>query len=428
MNTAPANFQAEKAVIGAMLVDGGAVRASGKYLTAEMFYHPETRLLFVTVLGLSEAGGVDSVTVAESLRKSNKYAEAGGAAMLSACMDSVVTSAHAEHYAKIVASCHYEREIIRQAEALATAAYQGNDSQPILGKIREIVLAKESLTASMTFDYTTDLLSFYESLGEKKTAAVNKTGIREIDQAWKGTRGGEVNVWGAATNVGKSLMMLNLMHLTADQGKRCLYVGTEMSAFETAQRHLAVVSGFPAGRIRSGEIDLEGMGKLKDAISEKMAALPIHIFDAPEPNIEQIESVITSTKAQVVYLDYLERFALPREESMRLRVKEFMRRCKNMARRHNVEIHLAAQLSRAAYGTEEKRPTLADLSESSAVEKEADRVMLLWRPKAKQPNDGYTSVIELVQAKNRHGFAGSVIDLYLNNSNLRIGGKVEDFA
>lgn len=426
MSNIPANFQAEKAVIGSMLIDPAAVRAAGKYLSPGMFYRPETRLLYAIITGLSESGVVDIVTVSDALRKSNKYDEAGGAAMLSACMDTVVTSGHAEHYAKIVAGCHYEREIIKQGEALVVAAYQSGDPQPILSKIREIVLDKENLTASMTFDYSSDLVSFYESLGDKKTVATNKTGMREIDNAWKGTRGGEVNVWGAATNVGKSLMMLNLMHLTAEQGKRCLYVGTEMSAVETAQRHLAVVSGFPAGRIRSGEIDLESMGRLKDAIRDRMAALPIHIFDAPEPNIEQIESVITSTKAEIVYLDYLERFSLPREESMRLRVKEFMRRCKNMARRHNIEVHLAAQLSRAAYGTEEKRPTLADLSESSAVEKEADRVMLLWRPKAKQPHDGYTSVIECVQAKNRHGYVGMAIDLFLDNSSLRISGKKED--
>jgi replicative DNA helicase len=417
----PKNRQAELAAIGSVLAEGSSLAVIQKYLTPAMFYHPETRILIEAILEVGGKGVViDSVTVAEELRRTQKHESV---ALISQCLDSVVNASHCEHYAKIVAACHYEREIIGQASALAVSAYQGDNSQAVLNKIRDLVMAKESLTAAMTFDYSKDLVSFYGSLGDKKSAATNKTGIAGIDAAWHGTRGGEINVWGAATNTGKSIMLLNLMHLAALQGKRCLYVGTEMSAFETAQRHLAVVSGVSAGKIRSSDIDIELMGKLKDTISDRMSTLPIHIYDSPEPNIEQIESVVASSKAQIVYLDYLERFSLPREESMRLRVKEFMRRVKSLARRHNVEIHLAAQLNRTTYGTEEKRPSLADLSESSAVEKEADRVILLWRPKTRQPADGYHALIEAIQAKNRHGYVGMAIDLYLNNSNLRIENK-----
>lgn len=255
----------------------------------------------------------------------------------------------------------------------------------------------------------------------------NTTGIPAIDEAWNGSRGGEVNVWGAAPNVGKSLMLLNLMNLAANHDRRCLYVGTEMSAYETVQRHLAIVSGYSAGRIRAKNIPPDGFLTLKDAIAEKMVNYKIHILDKPEPNLAQIESAIVSSKAEIVYLDYLERFSLPREESMRLRVKEFMRQVKSLARRHNVEVHLASQLNRTTYGTEDKRPTLADLSESSAVEKEADRVMLLWRPKAKQTNGTHT-ILECIQAKNRHGHRGMAIDLKLNNINLRIEGTEEEYV
>ncbi len=415
----PKNRQAELAVLGSVMADGSVIAVINKYLTAGMFYHPETRILIDAVLEVAGRGAaVDTITVADELRRAQNHE---ALKTIAECVDAVVNSAHCEHYSKIVAACHYEREIIGQAQALAVSAYQGDDSQqPVLSKIRDLVMAKENLTATMTFDYSKDLVEFYASLGEKKMAATNKTGIPGIDAAWHGTRGGEVNVWGAATNVGKSVMLLNLMHLSAQQGKRCLYVGTEMSAFETTQRHLAVISGVSAGKIRSGDMDMEIMGKLKDTISDRMTALPIHILDAPEPSIEQIESVVVSSKAQIVYLDYLERFSLPREESMRLRVKEFMRRVKSLARRHNVEIHLAAQLNRTTYATEEKRPSLADLSESSAVEKEADRVILLWRPKSRQPSDGYHALIEAIQAKNRHGYVGMAIDLHLNNSNLKI--------
>ncbi|HJX10183.1 MAG TPA: DnaB-like helicase C-terminal domain-containing protein [Candidatus Binatia bacterium] len=419
----PKNKQAERAIIGSILIDSGAIRTAGKYLLPEMFYHQDARACFEAAIAIHAADHpCDVVTVGDEIRKT---AHPEYALIISQCIDSVVSSEHAEYYSKIVAACHYEREIINQATLLVTIIYQSGDPQATLNKIRELVLTKESLTASMTFDYHTDLVAFFENIGNKTNAATNKTGYEIIDSAWSGTRAGEINVWGAAPNVGKSLMLLNLMNRIAPQGRKCLYVGTEMTAYETTERHLAIVSGMSATRIRMGNIDMADISVLHDAITDKMLKMPISILDKPEPNLQQIEAAINSTKAQVVFLDYLERFKLPQGENMRLRVKEFMREIKSMARRCSVEIHLASQLNRTTYGTVEKRPSLADLSESSAVEKEADRVMLLWRPRAKQTSNGF-AIIECIQAKGRQNNYSGTIDLRLSLKDLSIS-EMETF-
>lgn len=426
---APKNRTAELAVVGSMLVEESAARAADRYLKPSDFFHDDTRALYAAAVALYAAGSpCDVVTLGEEVRRrgeESRLALPGGGSLIAACMEAVTSAEHAEHYSKIVAACSFERDIIVEANKLATLGYQGGDVQPVLNRVRDLVLAKENLTAAMTFDYHRDLAAFYESIGSKEASATNRTGIEAIDRAWAGTREGEVNVWGAAPNVGKSLMLLNLMDQAAPQGRRCLYVGTEMTARETAERHLAIVSGMSATKIRIGDVDLSDVASLRDYIFDTMAKLPISILDKPEPNLQQIESAIASSKAQVVFLDYLERFDLPRAENMRLRVKEFMRQVKSMARRHHVEVHLASQLNRTTYGTVEKRPSLADLSESSAVEKEADRVMLLWRPKAKQTLAGH-AILECIQAKGRQNAYGGVIDLQLSLKNLRITERVGD--
>lgn len=421
----PSNYQAERAVVGSMLIERAAYRTAEQYLTPAMFFHEDTKALFKAAVDLYQAETpVDVITIGEEIRRNSQEhkLQPHGNAAIQECINAVTTAEHAEHYSKIVAACYYERLIIQEATKIVAETYQSADGdvQALLNRIKEIVLEKESLTASMTFDYSRDLVSFYESLGVKESGATNKIGLPGIDKMWGGTRYGELNVWGAATNVGKSLMCLNLMNLIATQNRRCLYVGTEMSSSETAERHLSVVSGISASKIRSRDLDQVDLSILRDAIGDKMRPLPIKILDKPHPSLQQIERSIINNKPEVVFLDYLERFDMPNKgDDFRFRVKEFMRCIKNMAREHKVEIHLAAQLGRGTYDGNERRPTLADLSESNSVEKEADRVMLLWRPKAKQVLPGY-AVLECIQAKGRQNAFGGVIDLRLSLKNLKI--------
>jgi replicative DNA helicase len=147
------------------------------------------------------------------------------------------------------------------------------------------------------------------------------------------------------------------------------------------------------------------------------------IIDHPEPGLAEIETAISANRAEVVFLDYLERFKLPREskdDNLRLRIKEFMRRIKTLARRCNCVIHIASQLNRKSYDSVESAPTMAEISESSAVEKESDRVVLMWAPKNDNQDPHRGKFLELIQAKNRHGIKGFRVHMFMDPRSLKI--------
>lgn len=417
------NQEVEMAAIGACLVEGSAIRIARNILRPEMFYGESHRLMFKLMCEASDAGEiVDIILLGDKLRASGKLSESGGMDYLVECTNKVVSAAHIEYYAKIIGSLHFEREIVKACKTL-----EQTQESAFVEKIRELVMLKESIKAPFMLQYHKDgLITFLDDLLAEKSGPVLLTGVKEIDCAWNGMKPGEINTWGAATNEGKSIMLLNLMHLSAKMGKRCLYVGTEMTAQETVQRHLALSSGIPAWKIRKPQLERSEIIKLTKVIGDELFKMQISILDDPEPSLERVESAIHSSKAEVVFFDYLERFEMPRAENLRLQIKEFMRRLKTLCRRHGVVGHLAAQLSRSTYGDVEKPPTMADLSESSAIEKESDRVILFWSPKKKQipePAGKGVRVIEAIQLKNRHGSRGQLYDFVLDEMHLKLSEK-----
>lgn len=435
LNATPFDGQAEQAVLGSMLIEAPAIQTARQFLKPEHFFYRDHSLIFTTIVKLADKGtAVDVVTVMSALRDCGKWEGMGGTfgpgPYLTDCIHRVTTAAHAEHYAKIVAGLYYEREIIRTAGEVAFE--QRND---VLDRLRVLHLEKEALQAPFIFNYQHGLVQVLDELASPKKQPIFKTYFPTIDACWHGMKKGEVNTWAAATNEGKSVVLANLMDRAGMDRQRCLYVGTEMTAIETVSRHLSIQSNVEAWRIRKPELTKPHLSKLHSVMADVMSKMQVSILDDPEPDLAKIEAAIYTSKAEIVFLDYLERFTMPRAENLRLQIKEFMRRLKTMARRNGVVVHLAAQLNRDTYGSEERPPTLADLSESSAIEKESDRVVLLWSPKnaTKQhrgPNATPTPapvqlkehhrLIQAIGAKNRHGPKGLTFELVLNEINLKV--------
>ncbi len=427
----PHDDEVEQAVLGSMMVEARAVQVARQFLKADHFFNPAHKLVFEAMLKIADAGSeVDIVTVSSKLRDAAKLDNTVSGADLAEFINRVTTAAHVEHYSKIVAGLYLEREIIRCCGELAMR--QTND---LLDRLRALHLEKESLNAPFMFTYEHGLVAVLEALENPPKGAIFKTYYPTIDACWHAIKKGEVNTWGAATNDGKSVMLLNLLDRAAMDKKRCLYVGTEMSAIETVSRHLSIQAGVEAWRIRKPELDRGHFSKISTVMADVMSKMQVSILDDPEPDLAKIEAAIYNCKPDIVFLDYLERFSMPRAENLRLQIKEFMRRLKTMARRNNVVVHLAAQLNRDVYGSEERPPTLADLSESSAIEKESDRVILLWSQRAKpayrkgpdaQPAPppvvlrDHHRLIQAIGAKNRHGPKGLTFEFVLSEINLKV--------
>lgn len=411
------DLRAEMAVVGACIIDGQGIALARQFTAPAHFYNHGLREAFEAILRLADqCQAVDLVTLAAELQRIGKLDEVGGSGALAEAINAAQHTAYAGDYAKIVARYHFEREIALAAQRLT----EDQDNPKHLEAIQSLSLARNELNAPAMFDYATSLHDFLAELADPKQEPVYKFGLRTLDNITEGLKKGEVNTFGAATNQGKSLLLLNLLDLQAQAGARCLFVGSEMTARETVARHLSIRSGLAAWKIRLPKLSPEEFASAQTTVADKLYPLPVQILDDPEPTLERIQAAVIRGKPDFLFVDYLERMSLPHAENLRLAVKEFMRRLKTMARKQNVVIFLASQLNRRTYGAEgDAPPTLADLSESSAIEKESDRVFLIWKPKMLQPEPGRSgSVMEIIKAKDRHGPNGLKAHLELDGRTL----------
>ncbi len=413
----------EKAVLGSILIDAQTgihhLRSAQAIITKpEMFFFNPHRRIWETMIDIGE--GVDLTTLTQRLSDNGELEGVGGwKYLLIDLSSSVSTAAHSDHYARLVARSYYEREINKAALVMSTA-----QSPESLNRITSLVLAREEINSAPMFDYTKSLHDMLDEItDEKKREKSYKFHFLPLDQIVHGLKKGEINTFGAATNQGKSILLLNIMDLQAKHGERCLFVGSEMSARETFSRHLSMASGVASWKIREGgKALLSDIATIQNTISETLSTLPISILDDPSPTLEKIEVSIGKAKADMVFIDYLERMTLPKADNLRLSVKEFMRQLKTIARKTNTVIFLASQLNRNTYSNvADTPPTLGDLSESSAIEKESDRVFLMWKPKSIQPEDETLNAkLEIRKAKDRHGANGLTAIINLDGKNLRI--------
>jgi replicative DNA helicase len=408
------SLSAEEAVIGAILIDEGVLDSVADIAPPEMFASDNTRVILQGMMVLRARKEVIDVVTVHGYLQSRNYTHLGP--LLASCVDTCVYAKHAPHYARVIAGVHYEKLVVIKANKFAETQERSD-----LDELSKALMAKERLGLPLLFSYEKNLHGAVDDVLDQARLPTCDTGFAVLDSVLLGVRGGEVIVWGAAPNVGKSITLLNIAHVTV-RTKRGLYMGTEMSALETFQRHLSIENGVEPWKLRKGKLNPTELQSINDSVSDKMSQMPFFICDLPSPTIKDIDDAITASGAEVVFLDYLEQFTLPPAENFRLQVSEFMRQIKNLARRRNVIIHLASQLSRSTYGKDERRPTMADLSESSGIEKAADRIILLWAPKEKQSLQpgSRLRMIEAILEKNRHGKKGLVFDLVMDEGNLRI--------
>lgn len=412
----------ERAIIGSFLIEKEAISACIDLIQPEAFHEAQNQALCRIAYNLyKENRPVDVVAVIEAAR-ADSIAFPDLPAYLGGCIDSVISAGHASHHARTVLDKYYKRETIKAATQLVTDLYSEEKTEESLKKLNEVLLAKEAVYAPPVYTYANSLGGFVDMVGSKSKKDLYRTGYPSLDAATYGMGTGEVITIGAATNVGKSIFCLNLMNNMASRGVKCLYFGSEMDSHEITQRHVSIVSGVEAFKMRIGRLDMEDQRRVYAAISDKMSEMPVSIYDHPSPSLSDISSAIVKSGAKVVFIDYLGRCNLPKAENHRLRIQEFMTLLKSMARKRDVVIFLAAQLGRQTYGQAEAAPTLADLSESKSIEQESDKVLLLHAPKSKQ-NGGLDETIEVIIAKNRQGRKNGSFDLIRDGKTLALREK-----
>ena len=416
----PHNDDAEKASLGAVLLDQDAIDTVLRFLRADDFYRTAHRKIFQAIVDLSnQSQPVDLITLAEKLRDKGELEQCGGAAYISTLSDFVPTSANVEYYAKIVHDCSIRRKLIKTASEMIASAHdetlEGNEIiEESEKKIFEITDANSNSTYKNAGEVVSRTIEAIEKLYHTKDAYTGvPSGFTELDQMTSGFQKSEFIIIGARPSIGKTALALSMAaNIAIKQRISAGFFSLEMSDMALMQRLVASEAKINSSHLRSGMFKMSDFSKLTEAASRIYEA-PLYIDDTPNMKLLQIRSTARRLKAQedikIIFIDYIgliepeNKGKTPRHEQ----VGEISRSLKALARELEIPIICLSQVGRQSEG---EPPKLSDLRESGSIEQDADVVMFLHRDRMQSDEEGGGAGKEtkLIVAKQRNGPVGNV--------------------
>lgn len=411
----PQNLEAEQGVIGSIFLSEAAFDEVAEVLRTEHFFSETNRLIFEAIQAMFTRGvKPDAVTLSEELARSGKLDIVGGDEYLIQILEAVPNAAHARYYADIVRNRWMCRELALICGQTASQAVHENEETAdlIAGAESQIHRLMESTVQSGPVDMSAGLDAL-EALRASGNCKGISTGFAGLDTAiGGGLKPGKLNVLGARTSVGKTAMANCIAHNVASQGNGVLIFSLEMS-LEDIMRHLVTLeSGLNFAELDdTSELDEMGRDRVVEA-QNSVANLPISVHAKTDISLQKIAAISRLHKRrhdiQLCVIDYLQLVTpadrrVPREQQ----VAEMSRGLKALADGLDIPILLLAQLNRGIENRDDKRPRLADLRESGAIEQDADRVLFLYRESVYDP-DADACEAELIIAKSRGCGLGTI--------------------
>jgi replicative DNA helicase len=422
----PQNLDAEKAVLGSLLLDGDLCDEVALVLRTSDFYADANAKLYEQILAMHESGKrIDALLLLDRLTESGDLETVGGAAYLAEVAQSVPFAANAVHYATIVrdkatlrALIHASTEILRDAyDTSVNPAEILNLSEKKIFDVRDQrtsdqVIAMQDLIVE-AFDRIDARLEHGEGQGVP-------SGFHELDNMTGGLHGSEFVVLAARPSMGKTALAMNIAENVAiNSNKPVLFVSLEMARLELVQRMLCSQGRIDASKFRSGFLSAHDRENLVKA-SAKLSQAPMFVDDTPSRTVTEIAActrrlIRKHGNMGLVVIDYLQLIqpdvaSEPRQEQ----VAKIARRLKILAREMKVPVLCLAQLNRQAEaGKEGHRPKLSHLRESGAIEQDADVVMFIHRDEYYQDreeaqNAGTVGIADIMVAKQRNGPTGDI--------------------
>ena len=414
----PHNLDAEESLLGSMLLSQDAIAIAMEQCTRSDFYKPSHALIFDAISALFARGEpADAVSVAEELRRQGVLEEIGGAAILGSLQSNTPAISSATRYARIVEENSLLRRLIGAANEIAEIGYGLPDdvtaaidqAESMVYEVAErrssdsVVLLNHLL--GRTFD---ELERLYER-GESITGV--PTGYRDVDEQLSGLQPSNLVVVGARPSMGKTAFALGLASHAAMQGTPVLFFSLEMGHLEIAQRVLCAEARVDATRLRNGRLLDSDWGKISSAIG-RIGTAKLYVDDNPNVTVMDIRAKARRMRSReglgLVVVDYLQLMRSPSgAENRQVEISEISRGLKILARELRIPVVALSQLSRALETRSDKRPVLADLRESGAIEQDADVVMFIYRDEVHNPDSQAKGTAEINIAKHRNGPIGN---------------------
>ncbi len=428
----PQNLDAEKSLLGAVLIDEEVLPDVTELVKPKDFYEKSHEMVFDAMVRLYERHKpVDMLTLTDELRRKDQLEIIGGAAYLSELTNYVPTAAHAEAYADLVAQKAVRRRLIHASSEITELSYdEDQETQELLSRAESELfsVSDQSLKQDLVSieNVLTESFDRMEELHRNKGALRGiKTGYRDLDNMTAGLQRSDLIILAARPAMGKTTLVTNLAYNVATiEQKAVLFFSLEMSKEQLVDRMLADASGVDAWNIRTGNLSDDDFSKLSDAMGE-MAEAPIYIDDKPGLSVLEMRTkarrIAHEQELGLIVVDYLQLMqGSGRHDGNRVQeVSEISRGLKLVARELNVPLIALSQLSRSVETRTPPIPQLSDLRESGSIEQDADIVSFIYRPGYYEPdNPDVQNITDLIIAKHRNGPVGKV-QLYFHPERLR---------
>ncbi len=421
----PHNIEAEKSVLGAVLLDERHLHSLliEEHLRPEHFYREQHGAVFAAMLALYESDRkIDHLTVAETLRQHGKLEEVGGAQAIDELAGWVPAAGHAREYGRIVRDN-------AQMRALLTASYEIQAS--VLSReapARELVEQAERSMLEVAHDdrqkkvrTIADIL--HEETDKLHRLSVLKTpltgtpsGFKDLDEKTGGFQGGNLVIVAARPSMGKSALVANVAENAVLAGHAVALFSLEMSESELAQRFVASQARIKGEDLRRGRVAEHRWPKILEAC-QRLSDAPLFVDDSSDTGVLEVRAKARRLHHQVegglglIIIDYLQLMRHEgRVESRVEQVSQISRGLKGLARELNVPVIALSQLSRAVEQRGgDKKPVLSDLRESGAIEQDADLVMFIYREEYYDRESERPGEADIIIAKHRNGPVGEVV-------------------
>lgn len=423
----PHSLEAEQMILGGLLLEEDSYIDIAGILYEAHFYRKEHQIIFHHIVKLkSLKRNVDALTVVDSLIQGNELDYVGGYEYINSLVDATVTAINIKSYAEIVYERYILRELIKAGSEIAEGAYSpgGQDINIILDEAEKKVFSIKDLnTKNKQFADLKILLNKVLERTIEMSQRENKdavTGIAthylKLDEATSGLQHGELIIIAGRPGMGKTSFALNIAeNISLKNNLPVAIFSLEMTGEQLAQRLVSSAAMVDQSAIRRGNLSNDEMEKLYMAMSHLKSA-PIYIAECPGINVIDLRARVRRLKDQVgvlglVVIDYVQIMSglgNNRNSNRAQEIADISRSLKSLAIELSVPIILLSQLNREVESRHDKRPNIADLRESGALEQDADIILLLYRDDYYDPNSKDKGLAEINIAKNRSGSTGTI--------------------
>jgi replicative DNA helicase len=423
--TLPHNLDAEKSVLGAILIHNEAFNHAAELIDSGDFFRDAHRRIFDKMVVLSERGdAIDFITLKEELSRAGELDEIGGPAYIASLADGVPRSANVEYYARIVKEKATLRNLIHSANKILIEAYEGEQEPDLLLDEAEraiFAIAEDRIRAGFVplRDLVQDSFATIEKLQQHKGLVTGvPSGFVDLDEMTSGLQPSDLVLVAARPSMGKTSFVLNIaQHVGTSTDMTVGFFSLEMSKDQLFMRMLTSEARIDAHRFRSGYLSEKDYGRLSQALGT-LAEARVYIDDTASIGVLEMRAKARRLQAEhglhLLIIDYIQLMTgRGRFESRQQELATISRSLKGLAKELRVPIVALSQLSRATETRSDHRPQLSDLRESGALEQDADVVMFIFREEQYRTDDGQPNteaegVAEIIVGKQRNGPTGSV--------------------